>query len=234
MRDKIKILLAEDDNNLGTILKDFLCIKNYDVVWVKNGKLAEDEYLKSEFDLCLFDVMMPEMDGFTLAKKIIKAGRNKPVIFLTAKSLQEDKIEGLKIGADDYITKPFSTEELLLRINAVLRRTSGQTVTSNSQFQIGRYRFDCLQRKLVLGKKEKILTTKEAELLKILCRNMNKMVPRQELLKEVWNSDDYFSGRSMDVFIVKLRTYLSEDSRIKIQTVHGTGFTLIWQPDQNF
>jgi DNA-binding response OmpR family regulator len=231
MKNKIKLLLAEDDNNLGTILKDYLELKDFDVTWSKNGKLAETDYYSTEFDICLFDIMMPEMDGITLAKKLIKAGEDIPIIFLTAKSMQDDKIEGLKSGADDYITKPFSTEELLLRINAVLKRTAKKNKSGNPVFTIGKYNFDYLRRRLAIADKEKILTTKEADLLKILCENINNLASRSVILKEIWNNDDYFSGRSMDVYIAKLRNYLCEDTSIKIQTVHGTGFTLVYQKD---
>lgn len=229
--EKIKLLLVEDDINLGTLLKEFLEVKNFAVTHCLNGEEGRKIFGTSAFDLLILDVMMPKIDGFTLAKEIRTKDDNVPIIFLTAKSLQNDKIEGLKIGADDYITKPFSTEELLLRINSILKRTkpasrSGEKIESGN-FIIGKFQFDYSRRILTANKVEQKLTSKEAELLKLLCQNKNKILERSVALKEIWNEDNYFTARSMDVYITKLRNYLSGDNSIQIINIHGTGFKLI-------
>ncbi|MFC2133005.1 response regulator transcription factor [Bacteroidota bacterium] len=226
---KKKILLVEDDRNLGTVLKEFLTVKNYSIDHSLNGAEGENMFQKKKYDLVLLDVMMPEMDGFTLAERIRKIDNQTPIIFLTAKAMQQDKIKGLKIGADDYITKPFNTEELLLRINAVLKRTSDnkQSIKDADQFKIGKYNFNYKKRILSINKATQKLTSKEAELLKLLCLNKNDLLERNVALQTIWRDDNYFSGRSMDVYITKLRSYLKDDRSIEISNVHGMGFKLI-------
>lgn len=225
MKKSIKILLAEDDVNLGNLLADYLKAKGYEAVLAKNGDEAYNLFAKGGYHLCLFDVMMPIKDGFTLAKEIRKIDETIPIIFLTAKSMKEDTLEGFKSGADDYISKPFSMEELLARINAVIRRTSPQTKEVEEHiFNIGKYTFDYQKRILLLNNKEQKLTSKENELLRLLCLNQGKMLERTYALKAIWDDDNYFNARSMDVYIAKLRKHLSEDDKIEIMNVHGRGF----------
>lgn len=226
--DKIRILFAEDDPNLGSILNDFLEVKGYDVTYCKDGNEVLSAFSKDTYDLCVLDVMMPKLDGFTAARELRKTDQNVPIIFLTAKSLQTDKLEGLKIGADDYITKPFNSEELFLRIQNILKRTQGQTrrEESRSTYSIGDYQFDFNRRLLIFKAKSQKLTSREASLLKLLCENKNEILSRSTALKEIWKDDNYFTSRSMDVFITKLRSYLREDPRVEIVNIHGTGFKL--------
>lgn len=231
MQLKTKILLAEDDTNLGNLLKEYLEAKGYRVVLAKNGKEAFDVFKKEQFDICLLDVMMPVKDGFTLAKEIRSIDTNIPVIFLTAKSMREDAIEGFHAGADDYITKPFSMEELQLRLKAILRRTKKNTLRNleEKEFKIGQYKFDHSKQVLELNGKEQKLTTKEADLLKLLCLNSNDVLDRNLALKSVWQDDNYFNSRSMDVYIAKLRKYLKDDPKVEILNIHGRGFKLLVQ-----
>lgn len=226
--DKIRILFAEDDPNLGSILNDFLEVKGYDVTYCKDGNEVLSAFSKDTYDLCVLDVMMPKIDGFNAARELRKTDQNVPIIFLTAKSLQTDKLEGLKIGADDYITKPFNSEELFLRIQNILKRTQGQTrrEESRSTYSIGDYQFDFNRRLLIFKAKSQKLTSREASLLKLLCENKNEILSRSTALKEIWKDDNYFTSRSMDVFITKLRSYLREDPRVEIVNIHGTGFKL--------
>lgn len=229
MDNKHKILLVEDDVNLGTILKDFLTIKKFDVTLVQNGEEAAQILKNSKFDLCIFDVMLPKKDGFTLTKEIRKENDTIPIILLTAKSMQEDKIEGLKLGADDYITKPFSSEELLLRIKLILKRVNNSSDNSNNnrKFEIGKFHFD-YQRRILSGfNQEQKLTSKEADLLMLLCMNKNEILERGSALKTIWHEDNYFTSRSMDVYTNKLRNYLKKDSSVEIITVHGYGIKLV-------
>jgi len=222
-----KLLLVEDDINLATVLKDFLELKGFSVEHSSDGEDGMERFNSSHFDLCLLDIMMPKKDGFTLAKEI-HAMSEVPIIFLTAKSMQKDKIEGLKIGADDYITKPFNTEELLLRIKIVLKRTSSYSDDNlKSQFNIGKYLFDFDRRVLKLNRLERKLTSKEAELLRLLCICKNQVLKREVALNKIWKNDSYFNARSMDVYIAKLRNYLKNDESIEIINVHGEGFKLI-------
>jgi len=226
---KPRILLVEDDPNLSLVLQDYLEMMNYDIVLRNNGRLGLEAFRSQEFDLCLLDIMMPEMDGLTLAEEIRKSNEEIPVIFLTAKSLKEDRIKGFRSGCDDYITKPFSTEELSLRIQAILKRCMYQNLTGNGEltdFTIGEFTFDAKNMVLKFGSQEKSLTRKENALLKLLCENQGQLLTREAALKNVWGDDDYFIGRSMDVFIAKLRKYLKDDPRISITNVHGTGFKL--------
>lgn len=231
MQLKTKILLAEDDTNLGNLLKEYLEAKGYRVVLAKNGKEAFEDFKKEQFDICLLDVMMPVKDGFTLAKEIRSVDKNIPVVFLTAKSMREDAIEGFHAGADDYITKPFSMEELQLRLQAILRRTKKNTLRSSEEkeFKIGKYKFDHSRQVLQLAGKEQKLTTKEADLLKLLCLNSNDVLDRNLALKSVWQDDNYFNSRSMDVYIAKLRKYLKDDPKVEILNIHGRGFKLLVQ-----
>jgi DNA-binding response OmpR family regulator len=224
---KTKILLVEDDLNLGTILKEYLDVKGFDVIHCLNGQEAINIFNHNKFDLCVIDIMMPKVDGFTLAESIREVSQT-PFIFVTAKSLLDDKLTGFKLGADDYITKPFSMEELIMRINAVLKRSS-RIVNSNekSEYKIGSYNFNFGKRTLTIKNKEQKLTSKEAELLKMLCQNRNELLERSDALKKIWKDESYFTSRSMDVYITKLRNYLKADSKIQIVNVHGAGFKLI-------
>ena len=219
----MKVLLAEDDRDFGNILSQYVTISGFDVILAKNGNEAWELFTMEKPDICVLDVMMPEMDGFTLGEKIKKESPDLPIIFLTAKSLKEDIVRGLKIGADDYITKPFDPEVLILRINNILKRAYS---TSNDEFKISNtiLKFNTLE--LLCGDSKEKLTLKEAQLLKFFIINKNKILAREDILTEIWGEDDYFLGRSMDVFISRLRKYISEDKNIDIRTVRGTGFIL--------
>lgn len=228
MSKDVKILLAEDDNNLGNLLCDYLKAKGYHTVLAANGEEAFNLFIKGAYNLCLLDVMMPVKDGFTLAKEIRKVNENVPIIFLTAKSMKDDTLQGFSAGADDYITKPFSMEELLARINAVLRRSIGENEKQDdTKFEIGKYHFDYQKRLLIGGVKDQKLTSKENDLLRLLCINEGKVLERTHALKAIWEDDNYFNARSMDVYIAKLRKHLKEDENIEIMNVHGRGFRFI-------
>lgn len=228
MKKQIKILLVEDDTNLSTILSEFLTVKKFEVVQAFNGEEGFEKFRVGEFDICLIDVMMPKMDGFTLAKKIRSIDKQSPFLFLTAKSMLDDKIEGFKSGADDYVTKPFSMEELILRINAILKRAkSPSTFPEQNEFKIGSYTFNFDKRMLTINGKEQKLTPKECDLLRLLCLNENQILERTEALTRIWREDSYFNSRSMDVYITKLRNYLKNDKTIEIVNVHGTGYKLL-------
>ncbi len=226
---KTKILLVEDDPNLGTLLQEYLEAKGFETKLATDGKKGYDTFCKQSFDLLLLDVMMPVKDGLTLAKDIRVTDKNVPIIFLTAKSMKEDTIEGFNAGADDYITKPFSMEELLVRVNAVLRRSNKERSHSVEEitFNIGRYAFNSDTQILVCGGLEQKLTTKESQLMRLLCVHKNDILDRNFALKTIWQDDNYFNGRSMDVYIAKLRKYLKEDSKVEIVNVHGKGFKLL-------
>jgi len=227
---KPKILLVEDDPNLSLVLQDYLEMMNYDITLCRNGKEGFHVFRGGHFDLCILDIMMPVMDGFTLAEEIKKINDSIPIVFLTAKSLKEDRIKGFKLGCDDYIMKPFSTEELSLRIQAILKRCMMQAGKSLKEeepvYKIGQYLFDHRNMILRLEDRDRVLTRKENALLKLLYENRNQLLTREIALKSVWGNDDYFIGRSMDVFIAKLRKYLKDDPSIFITNVHGTGFKL--------
>lgn len=227
--EKTKVLLVEDDPNLGSLLKEYLEAKGFATTLATNGKQGYDVFSKDKFGICILDVMMPIKDGITLAKEIRAIDTNIPIVFLTAKSMKEDAIEGFSVGADDYITKPFSMEELLLRIKAILRRTDNKTSKNSDQeeFKIGKYKFDYKHQILDLKGAQHKLTTKEAELLKLLCLHANDVLDRNFALKSIWNDDNYFNGRSMDVYIAKLRKYLKEDTSVELINVHGKGFKLL-------
>ncbi len=229
MSDKTKILLAEDDNNLGSLLDSFIKAKGYDVELARNGKIALEKFNEGNFQFVILDVMMPEMDGFTVAKEIRSVDTKVPILFLTAKTMKEDKLEGFALGADDYLTKPFSMEELVARIEAILKRTSNTDQPINTTYTIGKFSFDPETRMLRIGDSENKLTTKENHLLKLLAKNKNEVLDRQAALRSIWGDDNYFNGRSMDVYIAKLRKILKEDDSIEIMNVHGRGFKLIDQ-----
>jgi len=228
MNQKLRVLLAEDDVNLGMLLKEYLSAKGYDTELFDNGEASFKAFMKQQYDICILDVMMPRKDGFTLAKEIRQINAEIPIVFLTAKSMKEDIFEGFELGADDYITKPFSMQELLLRIEAVLRRSKRSGIAANSTvFNVGLYHFDSHTQTLTFGGKEIKLTTKEAELLKLLCQNANTVLDRNFALKSIWYDDNYFNARSMDVYITKLRKHLKEDPNVQIINVHGKGYKLI-------
>jgi len=229
MSKKNTILLAEDDQNLGGILKSYLEAKGFPTQLSVDGKEALETFKRGEFDFCVFDVMMPVMDGFTLAKEIRKIDKKIPILFLTAKSMQEDKLTGFEVGADDYLTKPFSMEELILRIKAILRRynEASENKPSNSIFEFGNFKFDYNRQLLISGSHEQKLTSKESELLKLLCENINNVLDRSAALNKIWYDDSYFNARSMDVYITKLRKYLKEDPEVNLINVHGVGFKLV-------
>lgn len=224
-KEKLKILLAEDDVNLGVLLVDYLQTEGFDVKLCKDGEQAFSSFQAERFDLCLFDVMMPVMDGFTLAKKVRVKDKKIPVIFITAKSLKEDKLKGYDLGADDYITKPFDEEELLWKIKAVIRRLPVvKTEIKYEIMNIGKYSFDINNQLLKVGEQTKRITERESEILKYLADNKNNLVKREDLLKDLWGENDYFFGRSLDVFITKIRKYLKEDPQLSIENVFGVGF----------
>lgn len=217
-----KILLAEDDLDLGGVFKQFLELNDFDVTWAKNGEEAWEIFQGDTFHLCILDVMMPKLDGFSLAKRIREANSNMPFLFLTAKKLKEDRMTGLKLGADDYIVKPFEADELVLKIQNILRRTTVANITE--PVRINDFVFDFENLKLNSPSKSNQLTEKEAKLLQYLVQNESKLLRREDILVEVWGENDFFLGRSMDVFISRLRKYFKEDERIKIETVRGVGF----------
>jgi len=229
MSKKLNILLAEDDENLGNLLHTYLKNKGFDADLARNGKRAFEKFtaFNANYDFCIFDVMMPEMDGFTLAKEIREIDKKVPILFLTAKSMKEDKLEGFAIGADDYLTKPFSMEELLARINAILRRTDTQISDENPEMMVGKIKYQPEMRLLHLEDGVKKLTTKENQLLQLLVKNENEILDRQATLRAIWGDDNYFNGRSMDVYIAKLRKLLKEDPAIEIMNVHGKGFKFL-------
>jgi DNA-binding response OmpR family regulator len=224
-----KILLTEDDPNLGMLLQEYLEAKGFTTDLAKNGEEGIKFFLeKGNYDMCILDVMMPKKDGFSLAKEIRMKDKEIPIIFLTAKSMKEDTIQGFKVGADDYITKPFSMEELLMRMKAILRRINKQEPDSQIlSFRIGAYEFDAQTNSLRINDLQNKLTTKESELLKLLCQNKNQSVSRSFALKLIWGDDSYFNARSMDVYITKLRKHLREDPSLQIMNMHGEGFKLI-------
>jgi DNA-binding response OmpR family regulator len=224
MAQKAKVLLAEDDASLGFIIKDALEEDGYEVVHCADGQAAIDRFSKNDFDICLLDIMMPNKDGFAVARKIRNQSDLTPILFLTAKSMEEDKIKGFQSGADDYITKPFNMSELLLRMEVFLRRTKKMHSEKVQEFQIGKLRFSYTDLKIVSDQNTAAMTQKEADLLKFLCEHPNKVLKREEVLLNVWGKDDYFLGRSMDVFITKLRKHFKADPDVVLETIHGVGF----------
>ncbi|MEH0157827.1 response regulator transcription factor [Limibacter armeniacum] len=229
--EKTRILLVEDDPNLGMLLSEYLEVKGFDVKHCKDGEEGLKAYQEGDFDLCIFDVMMPKMDGFTLAERIRKSDVEIPIFFLTAKSLKEDTLRGFEVGADDYMSKPFSMEELLARLQAILRRSKKASNEKEAQtvFDIGRFTFDFNAQKLKDNEEntEQRLTSKEAALLRLLAIHKNEVMDRSEALKKIWLDDNYFNSRSMDVYITKLRKFLKSDESLKIVNVHGQGFKLV-------
>ncbi len=226
---KIKVLLAEDDKNLGSVLTSYLEAKGFPTTLCVNGQEAFNQFRNEKFDFCIVDVMMPVKDGFTLAKEIREIDKKIPILFLTAKSMQEDKLKGFELGADDYLTKPFSMEELLMRMRAIIRRTT-ETKTmqaSRNLYEIGSFSFDYNRQLLKISDDEQKLTSKESELLKMLCDNANDVLDRSIALKNIWHDDSYFNARSMDVYVTKLRKYLKADPNIELINVHGVGFKLM-------
>lgn len=232
MEDKIKILLCEDDENLGTLLCEYLIAKDYDAVLCPDGEVGFREFQKDKFDICVLDVMMPKKDGFTLASEIRQINSQVPIIFLTARVQKEDVLEGFDKGADDYITKPFSMEELVKRIEAILRRVKGKKNKESTMYKIGRFTFDTQKQVLTIGEKSTKLTTKENELLALLCSHANEILKRNDALRTIWIDDNYFNARSMDVYITKLRKLLRDDDQIEIINIHGQGYKLI-VPDED-
>lgn len=219
-----KILLAEDDADFAGVLKHYLELYQFEITWAENGEEALALFQTQNFDICVFDVMMPKMDGFTLAEKIIKINPDTPFVFLTARKLKEDKIIGLKLGADDYIVKPFEADELVLRLNNILKRSKqNQFATVTDELQIGTYIFDTKRLSLKNGSIMQQLTEKEAGLIHFFYTHKNQMVKREQILKTIWGSDDFFSGRSMDVYISKIRKYFKDDTRISIESVRNIG-----------
>ena len=227
MDEKLKILLCEDDENLGMLLREYLQAKGYATELCADGEAGYKAFLKSKFDICVLDVMMPKKDGFTLAQEIRTSNVDVPIIFLTAKTLKEDILEGFKIGADDYITKPFSMEELVFRIEAIMRRTKGKKSKESTLYHIGQFTFDTQKQLLCIGDEQRKLTTKENELLALLCSHANEILQRDFALKTIWIDDNYFNARSMDVYITKLRKHLKDDPQIEIINIHGKGYKLI-------
>ena len=227
-KKKYKILLCEDDTNLGMVLKNYLELNDYDVILERDGRLGMAAFQREKVDICLLDVMMPHVDGFTLAEEIRDIDPDVPLFFLSAKTMKEDIIQGYKLGADDYITKPFDSEVLLMKIKAILKRNEEENrINDNIEFDMGAYHFNPKLRELTHEGKTQTLSPKENELLKMLAEHKNDLLPRERALKKIWGSDTYFNRRSMDVYIAKLRKYLKDDTNIEIVNIHGNGFRLV-------
>lgn len=225
---KYRILLCEDDTNLGMVLKNYLELNDYEVVLERDGRLGLAAFQREKFDLCLLDVMMPHVDGFTLAEDIRDVDPDIPLFFISAKTMKDDIVNGYKIGADDYIVKPFDSDVLLLKIKAILKRNEEELrMSENAVYNLGAYQFSPKVRELSIKDKKQMLSPKENELLKMLVEYMNELLPREKALKRIWGSDTYFNGRSMDVYIAKLRKYLKEDENVEIVNIHGNGFRLV-------
>jgi two-component system, OmpR family, response regulator len=225
---KSKILLCEDDTNLGMVLKNYLELNDYDVTLERDGRLGLAAFQREKYDICLLDVMMPNMDGFTAAEEIRDINPDVPLFFLSAKTMKEDIIQGYKLGADDYITKPFDSEVLLHKIKAIIKRNEEvHREEVNAEYDLGKYHFNPRLRELTVDGKTQTLSPKENELLKMLADYKNDLLPREAALKKIWGSDTYFNGRSMDVYIAKLRKYLKEDEKLEIVNIHGNGFRLV-------
>ena len=227
MEQKLHILLCEDEESLGMLLREYLQAKGYDAELYLDGESGYKAFMRSKFDMCLLDVMMPKMDGFTLAREMRMQNPDVPIIFLTAKNLKEDILEGFKLGADDYLTKPFSMDELVYRMEAILRRVKGKNQRNVVRYQLGKFVFDVQRQILSDGDNQTKLTTKESELLTLLCAHANEVLVRELALKTIWIDDNYFNARSMDVYITKLRKHLRDDDSIEINNVHGKGYRLI-------
>lgn len=227
MDNKLRILLCEDEESLGMLVREYLQAKGYDAELYLDGEAGYRAFMKGKFDMCLLDVMMPRLDGFSLAREIRLVNADVPIIFLTAKNLKDDILEGFKLGADDYLTKPFSMDELVYRMEAILRRVKGKNQRAVTRYQLGRFTFDIQRQMLTIGDKQTKLTTKESELLAMLCSHANDVLERELALKTIWIDDNYFNARSMDVYITKLRKHLKDDPNIEINNVHGKGYRLI-------
>ena len=230
--EKTKILLCEDDENLGTLLREYLQSKGYDTELQPDGEAGYRAFTKNKYDMCVLDVMMPKKDGFTLAADIRNLNADVPIIFLTAKSMKEDILQGFKLGADDYLSKPFSMEELLYRIESIMRRVHGKRAKNVVVYKIGEFEFDSQKQLLSIGEKVTKLTTKESELLTLLAANANNVLERNFALKTIWIDDNYFNARSMDVYITKLRKLLKDDPNVGIINIHGKGYKLIMPTEQ--
>jgi len=226
----VKIFLVEDDLSFGSVLKSYLEINDYTVEWIDDGKYALDHFRKGLFNICILDIMLPHVDGFTIANEIRKINNEVPIIFLTAKKLKDDVLKGYGVGGDDYITKPFDTDILLAKIKAILSRRDFQSGTKDIM-EIGKFIFNSKLRTLTLGDDEKKLSPKESQLLELLAINQNALISREKALKKIWGSDDYFTARSMDVYITKLRKFLSDDPALNIKNIHRAGFQLVVRED---
>ncbi|MBL7972341.1 MAG: response regulator transcription factor [Prolixibacteraceae bacterium] len=226
MTSKPSIFLVEDDLSFGAVLKSYLEINDFEVNWVDDGQHALTQFKRNSFDICILDVMLPNVDGFTIGTEIRKINTNIPILFLTAKNLREDVLKGYRIGADDYITKPFDTEVLIFKIKAILKRQSGIQPQDVGFYQIGDYLFDYKLRIIGRDGAKQKLSPKEAELLKMLCDNLNELLPRETALKKIWGDDGYFTARSMDVYLTKLRKIFADDPSVEIRNIHGSGFLL--------
>ncbi|HYQ56802.1 MAG TPA: response regulator transcription factor [Draconibacterium sp.] len=226
MTAKHHIFLVEDDLSFGAVLKSYLELNDFEVTWVDDGKYAIDKFKSGSYHICVLDVMLPNVDGFTIGTEIRRYNKNIPMVFLTAKTLKEDILKGYNAGADDYITKPFDTEVLLCKIQAIIKRQSAQPVPDETLFSIGSYEFNSRLRSISREGQKQKLSPKEADLLKLLCQNKNELLSRETALRKIWGDDGYFTARSMDVFITKLRKYLKDDSNIEIKNIHGSGFLL--------
>ncbi|MCU0446492.1 MAG: response regulator transcription factor [Microscillaceae bacterium] len=227
---KTKILLAEDDQNLGMLLQDYLEMEGFEVRLCRDGEDGYKAFQNAHYDICILDVMMPKKDGFSLAKDIRSQDNTIPILFLTAKALTEDKIQGFQIGADDYITKPFNEEELVYRIKAILKRTSILQSNEEKILKLGKYTFDYEKQELIFGKENRRITSRESEILRLLILKKDNVLKREDALIAIWGENDYFHGRSFDVFITKLRKYLKNDPNLRIENIHGVGFMLTDKP----
>jgi len=232
IKKQSKIFLVEDDLSFGSVLKSYLELNDYLVEWINDGKYAMDQFRKGAFDICILDIMLPNVDGFTIADEIRKINLGVPIVFLTAKKLKEDQLRGYNIGGDDYITKPFDTEILLCKIKAILTRNEVNS-PARDVYEIGKFVFNARFRTLVKGENEIKMSPKEGQLLEMLAQNLNGMISRESALKKIWGTDDYFTARSMDVYITKLRKYLADDPSIVIKNIHGSGFQLIISEHQS-
>ena len=225
--EKLKILLCEDDESLGMLLNEYLQAKGFDATLFPDGEAGYKAFTSDSYDLCILDVMMPKKDGFTLAQDIRMMNADTPIVFLTAKNMKEDILTGFKLGADDYLTKPFSMEELLFRIEAIIRRVKGKKAKEVTLYHIGKFTFDTPKQILSIGDKQTRLTTKECELLTLLCSHQNQILERNYALMTIWGENTYFNARSMDVYITKLRKHLKDDPDIQIMNIHGKGYKLV-------
>lgn len=226
MKNNYHIFLLEDDLSFGAVLKSYLELNDYSVTWVDDGKHALDKFRNGKFHICILDVMLPNVDGFTVGREIRSIDKDIPMVFLTAKSLKEDILKGYNLGADDYITKPFDTEVLLCKISAIIKRQTTNPAAEEVTFTIGSYHFDSKLRQIQQGETVQKLSPKEADLLKLLCQHQNQLLPRETALRKIWGDDGYFTARSMDVFVTKLRKFLADDPNIEIKNIHGSGFWL--------